>query len=198
MRYIILLRSVEPLEVYAYNRFWLRFANIPFSLEQLDVYEKHFTVMNYNDADLQQMFCHDFTKLYFFEVIKDMYATYPEYPIKTYFDDVTLRATNASKKVLVAGTVVATARLAHSLTAIGCSLATKSAIVASARELGVEVAKGLRALLIKIRYTRETKYLGVGVTGGGRRPARTQRTRTCSRTRQGPQSRLSTEACWRA
>merc|ERR1711974_441648 len=48
----------------AYNRFWLRFANIPFSLEQLDVYEKHFTVMNYNDADLQQMFCHDFIKLF--------------------------------------------------------------------------------------------------------------------------------------
>ena len=64
VRYIILLRSVEPLEVYAYNRFWLRFANIPFSLEQLDVYEKHFTVMNYNDADLQQMFCHDFIKLF--------------------------------------------------------------------------------------------------------------------------------------
>jgi len=64
VRYIILLKSVEPLEVYAYNRFWLRFANIPFSLEQLDVYEKHFTVMNYNDADLQQMFCHDFIKLF--------------------------------------------------------------------------------------------------------------------------------------
>jgi tubulin--tyrosine ligase-like protein 12 len=64
VRYIILLRSVEPLEVFAYNRFWLRFANLPFSLEQLDVYEKHFTVMNYNDAELQQMFCDVFIQLF--------------------------------------------------------------------------------------------------------------------------------------
>ena len=71
IRYIILLSSVEPLKVYAYNRFWLRFANIPFSLDKLDVYEKHFTVMNYKDTDLKQMFCHDFIRL--FE------AQYPEY-----------------------------------------------------------------------------------------------------------------------
>ena len=64
IRYIILLSSVEPLKVYAYNRFWLRFANIPFSLDRLDVYEKHFTVMNYKDTDLKQMFCHDFIKLF--------------------------------------------------------------------------------------------------------------------------------------
>jgi len=64
IRYIILLRSTNPLKVYAYNRFWLRFANIAFSLDDLDVYEKHFTVMNYNPAHLQQMFCHDFIKMF--------------------------------------------------------------------------------------------------------------------------------------
>merc|ERR1719342_584216 len=64
IRYIILLSSVEPLKVYAYNRFWLRFANIPFSLDKLDVYEKHFTVMNYKDTNLKQMFCHDFIKMF--------------------------------------------------------------------------------------------------------------------------------------
>jgi len=62
IRYIILLSSVEPLKVFAYNRFWLRFANIPFSLDKLDLYEKHFTVMNYTDTNLKQMFCHDFIK----------------------------------------------------------------------------------------------------------------------------------------
>ena len=46
--------------MYAYNRFWLRFANQKFELNQYDVYEKHFTVMNYNQAHLEQMFCHDF------------------------------------------------------------------------------------------------------------------------------------------
>lgn len=64
IRYIILLSSVEPLKVYAYNRFWLRFANIPFSLDKLDLYEKHFTVMNYTDTDLKQMFCQDFIKMF--------------------------------------------------------------------------------------------------------------------------------------
>ena len=65
IRYIILLTSVSPLKVFAYNRFWLRFANIPFSLDKLDVYEKHFTVMNYKeDSELKQMFCHDFITMF--------------------------------------------------------------------------------------------------------------------------------------
>lgn len=73
IRYIILLKSVEPLEVYAYNRFWLRFANLPFSLELLDVYEKHFTVMNYSEGtELKQMFCNDF--------IRDFEEQYPDHP----------------------------------------------------------------------------------------------------------------------
>jgi len=63
IRYIILLRSTKPLKVYAYNRFWLRFANQKFELKDLDVYEKHFTVMNYSESShLEQMFCHDFIK----------------------------------------------------------------------------------------------------------------------------------------
>ena len=32
IRYIILLRSTKPLKVYAYNRFWLRFANQKFEV----------------------------------------------------------------------------------------------------------------------------------------------------------------------
>jgi len=64
IRYIVLLKSVQPLEVYAYNRFWLRFANIAFALDELDVYEKHFTVMNYKDTNLKQMFCPEFIRLF--------------------------------------------------------------------------------------------------------------------------------------
>jgi tubulin--tyrosine ligase-like protein 12 len=55
IRYILLLSSVEPLKVYAYDRFWLRFANQKFELNKYDVYEKHFTVMNYNEAHLEQV-----------------------------------------------------------------------------------------------------------------------------------------------
>jgi tubulin--tyrosine ligase-like protein 12 len=41
--------------VSVYNKFWLRFANIPFSLDKFDVYEKHFTVMNYSNTHLEQV-----------------------------------------------------------------------------------------------------------------------------------------------
>ena len=44
VRYVVLLKSVSPLKVYTYDRFWLRFANQPFELEQLDVYEKVSTI----------------------------------------------------------------------------------------------------------------------------------------------------------
>lgn len=63
IRYIVLLRSVRPLKLFVYDRFWLRFANQRFDLEDLDLYEKHFTVMNYDDKiELKQMFCHDFVE----------------------------------------------------------------------------------------------------------------------------------------
>ncbi|KAG2460366.1 TTL12 protein, partial [Polypterus senegalus] len=55
IRYIVLLRSVKPLQLYTYNVFWLRFANRPFSLDHFDDYQKHFTVMNYEEgAHLKQ------------------------------------------------------------------------------------------------------------------------------------------------
>jgi len=75
VRYVLLLKSIAPLKVYAYDRFWLRFANRPFELNELDVYEKHFTVMNYNeDANLKQMFCHEF--------VKEFEAQYPDFKWK--------------------------------------------------------------------------------------------------------------------
>ncbi|KAK3544604.1 hypothetical protein QTP86_017634, partial [Hemibagrus guttatus] len=50
IRYMVLLRSVQPLRLYAYNVFWLRFANRPFSLDHFDDYQKHYTVMNYAEG----------------------------------------------------------------------------------------------------------------------------------------------------
>ena len=77
IRYIVLLRSVRPLKLYVYKYFWLRFANKPFSLDNFDDYEKHFTVMNYkvglegeptpdnqNDTQFKQMFCHEFIEAF--------------------------------------------------------------------------------------------------------------------------------------
>jgi tubulin--tyrosine ligase-like protein 12 len=44
LRYILLLRSTQPLEIYLYKMFWIRLANKEFSLDSFDDYEKHFTV----------------------------------------------------------------------------------------------------------------------------------------------------------
>lgn len=60
VRYVILLKSCKPLEVYVYKNFFLRFANVPYDLHNLDCYEKHFTVMNYRSSNLKAMLCKDF------------------------------------------------------------------------------------------------------------------------------------------
>lgn len=60
LRYIVMLLSVKPLKVAVYKRFWIRFANKAFDLTELDNSEKHFTVNNYNDSFLLQMYCHEF------------------------------------------------------------------------------------------------------------------------------------------
>lgn len=41
-----------------YKRFWIRFANKQFELNELDDSQKHFTVNNYNDAYLLQVSMH--------------------------------------------------------------------------------------------------------------------------------------------
>ncbi|UJR27284.1 hypothetical protein I4U23_008579 [Adineta vaga] len=65
VRYVLLLRSIRPLKLYIHKIFWLRFANKPFSLKELDDYETHFTVMNYRpNAFLRQMNCQTFISMY--------------------------------------------------------------------------------------------------------------------------------------
>ncbi|XP_072233313.1 tubulin--tyrosine ligase-like protein 12 [Leuresthes tenuis] len=75
IRYMLMLRSVQPLHLYAYNIFWLRFANRPFSLDHFDDYQKHFTVMNYTEGvELKQVHYDEFIPM--FE------KQYPQYPWK--------------------------------------------------------------------------------------------------------------------
>ncbi|XP_076861408.1 tubulin--tyrosine ligase-like protein 12 [Brachyhypopomus gauderio] len=75
IRFMVLLRSVQPLCLYAYHVFWLRFANRPFSLDHFDDYQKHYTVMNYAEgAQLKQMHYDEFIPM--FE------KQYPQYPWK--------------------------------------------------------------------------------------------------------------------
>ncbi|XP_051886251.1 tubulin--tyrosine ligase-like protein 12 [Pristis pectinata] len=65
IRYIVLLRSVQPLQLYAYNVFWLRFSKRPFPVDHLDDYQKHFTVMNYVDeTQLKQVHYNEFIPMF--------------------------------------------------------------------------------------------------------------------------------------
>ncbi|KAF8718184.1 hypothetical protein HU200_025675 [Digitaria exilis] len=49
LRYIVLVRSIRPLEIFLSDVFWVRLANNPYTLEKTSFfeYETHFTVMNY-------------------------------------------------------------------------------------------------------------------------------------------------------
>ncbi|ALC40817.1 CG1550 [Drosophila busckii] len=61
IRYVILLKRVKPLEAYVHRKFFLRFANRAFSMDNFDDYEKHYTVMNYQAPEqLHHLKCDDF------------------------------------------------------------------------------------------------------------------------------------------
>ncbi|KAH0786767.1 tubulin--tyrosine ligase-like protein 12 [Histomonas meleagridis] len=47
LRYIVLLKSVKPMELFAYKVFWPRLSPKKWALDDFDDYERHFTVMNY-------------------------------------------------------------------------------------------------------------------------------------------------------
>ena len=47
LRFIVLLKSIKPFELFAYKVFWPRLSPKKWSLDDFDDYERHFTVMNY-------------------------------------------------------------------------------------------------------------------------------------------------------
>ncbi|EPS67911.1 hypothetical protein M569_06860, partial [Genlisea aurea] len=63
LRYIVLIRSFNPLEIFLTDIFWVRLANNPYSLEKHTFfeYETHFTVMNYR-GKLNHMNTPDFVE----------------------------------------------------------------------------------------------------------------------------------------
>lgn len=79
VRYVLLLKSVQPLRAYAYANFFLRFANLPFALDNFDTYEQHFTVMNYSDdSPLCHVKCADF--------VVEWERQYPDCPWSAYVE----------------------------------------------------------------------------------------------------------------
>lgn len=52
MRFVVLLKSVLPLELYIYEEYYTRHSNNQFDMDEstFSVYETHFTVMNYAEG----------------------------------------------------------------------------------------------------------------------------------------------------
>ena len=52
LRYILLVKSIEPLVLYLYKNFWIRSANNDYTVDRrhLSTYETQFTVMNYGEV----------------------------------------------------------------------------------------------------------------------------------------------------
>lgn len=79
LRYVILVKNVKPLEAYIYKNFFIRFSNKPFELKDFDDYEKHFTVMNYNEnVVLKHMLCSEFQQKW-----TEQFAKFPWVDIET-------------------------------------------------------------------------------------------------------------------
>ncbi|OQS03214.1 ubulin-tyrosine ligase [Thraustotheca clavata] len=54
-RFLVMLVDTEPLQVYVSGAYWLRIANKPFSMDNFDDFQKHFTVMNYTEHNVEEM-----------------------------------------------------------------------------------------------------------------------------------------------
>jgi tubulin--tyrosine ligase-like protein 12 len=50
LRYVVVLKSLMPLQVYVYDEFFIRFSNNKFTMAEstFHQYDTHFTVMNYD------------------------------------------------------------------------------------------------------------------------------------------------------
>lgn len=81
MRFVALLKSVLPLEVFVYNEFYTRHSNNQFEMTEssLSDYETHFTVMNYKEGvtltniryfDFEKEFNEEYKGVITFDVIK--------------------------------------------------------------------------------------------------------------------------------
>lgn len=62
LRYVVILKSLMPLELFVHNEFFIRFSNNEFTMNEttFQEYETHFTVMNYGGKDMTNMRCHEF------------------------------------------------------------------------------------------------------------------------------------------
>jgi tubulin--tyrosine ligase-like protein 12 len=94
MRFVALVKSVLPLEVFIYEEFYTRHSNNQFDMDEstFSVYETHFTVMNYSEGV-------KLTNIRYFDFEKEFDE---ENAGKTTFAEVRQRIHEAIKKIFIA------------------------------------------------------------------------------------------------
>ena len=65
LRYVVMMKSLLPLQLYIPDEFYIRFSNNQFTMEEttFQEYETHFTVMNYGN-DMTNIRCEEFMKMF--------------------------------------------------------------------------------------------------------------------------------------
>jgi tubulin--tyrosine ligase-like protein 12 len=94
MRFVVLVKSVLPLELYIYEEFYTRHSNNNFDMDEssFSVYETHFTVMNYSEGV-------KLTNIRYFDFEKEFNT---ENEGKATFGEVREKIHDAIKKVFIA------------------------------------------------------------------------------------------------
>lgn len=66
LRYVVLLKSLMPLQVFVTNEFYIRFSNNKFTMEEstFQEYNTHFTVMNYGGKEMTNIRCEPFKQMF--------------------------------------------------------------------------------------------------------------------------------------
>ena len=64
LRYVVVLKSVMPLQLYVTKEFYIRFGNNEFVMNESSFsdYDTHFTVNNYSEGHMTNIRCEEFIK----------------------------------------------------------------------------------------------------------------------------------------
>lgn len=94
IRYVVVLKSLMPLQAYVTEEYFIRFSNNKFTMTEstFHEYDTHFTVMNYDGKQMKNMRCGEFEPLFDEE--------YKERGIK--FEDLNQKAYKAISDILIA------------------------------------------------------------------------------------------------
>lgn len=75
IRFLVMVKSTEPLELSLSGVYWLRVANKEFTMDNFHDFEKHFTVMNYSDFAVRIMDNAEFIKRFDNEYPSEEWST---------------------------------------------------------------------------------------------------------------------------